>query len=282
VTVSMETVQNPTALRAKVDAWRRDGKTIALVPTMGALHDGHLDLVRAAKHSADMVVTSIFVNPTQFGANEDLDRYPKTMSRDTELLTQTGCDLLYAPTKADMYPHGFGTTVSVSQVTGPLEGQFRPHFFAGVATIVAKLFIQCDPDLAIFGEKDWQQLQVVTKMARDLDLRVAITGVATRRERDGLAMSSRNAYLSPEERAQAPALKRALDQICDAISTEVHDGDLGIGAARDYLLAQGFKSIDYLAACHAQTLEPWQKGDPLRVLGAAWMGTTRLIDNRGA
>lgn len=282
MTVLMETVPTPAALRVKVDAWRRDGQTVALVPTMGALHDGHLDLVRAAKQAADKVVTSIFVNPTQFGANEDFDRYPKTLARDTDLLTRTGCDLVYVPTKAVMYPEGFSTTVSVSQVTVQLEGQFRPHFFAGVATVVAKLFIQCDPDLAFFGEKDWQQLQVVTKMARDLDLRVAITGVGTRREHDGLAMSSRNAYLSREERALAPALKRALDQVCSAISTDQHGGDLGIGAARDYLLTHGFKSIDYLAACHAQTLAPWQKGDPLRVLGAAWLGTTRLIDNRGA
>jgi pantoate--beta-alanine ligase len=277
----IDTVRTVQSLREKLAIWRQAGKTIALVPTMGALHDGHLDLVRAAKSKADKVVASLFVNPTQFAAHEDLDRYPRTEARDSELLAQTGCDLLYAPTKDVMYPEGFATTVALSGVTAPLEGSFRPHFFAGVATIVAKLFIQVDPDFAFFGEKDWQQLQVVKKMACDLDLRVQVLGVETRRETDGLAMSSRNAYLSPDQRKIAPALKAALDDICDAIASDNISASAAESEAAVRLVANGFASVDYLAACHAHTLEPWHKGDPLRVLGAAWLGTTRLIDNRG-
>jgi pantoate--beta-alanine ligase len=278
----IETCRAPQELRSKLDAWRRRGQKIALVPTMGALHEGHLDLVRAARGQADKVITSLFVNPTQFAAHEDLDRYPRTETRDSELLSKLGCDLLYMPSKADMYPDGFATTITLSGVTAPLEGTFRPHFFAGVATVVAKLFIQADPDLAFFGEKDWQQLQVVTKMARDLDMRVTIVGVPTRRESDGLAMSSRNAYLTPEQRAIAPALKHALDEVYDAIASDTASATTAGPNAIVNLVAQGFASVDYLAACHAQTLAPWQKGDPLRVLGAAWLGQTRLIDNRGA
>jgi pantoate--beta-alanine ligase len=278
----IDTFGTVSALRARLGAWRASGESIALVPTMGALHEGHLDLVRAAKSKADKVVASIFVNPTQFAAHEDLDHYPRTEARDRELLAQAGCDLLYMPTKAEMYPDGFSTTVSLTGITAPLEGTFRPHFFAGVATVVAKLFIQADPDLAFFGEKDWQQLQVVTKMARDLDMRVRVIGVKTRRESDGLAMSSRNAYLTPEQRAIAPALKHALDDICDAIASDTGSVSQAIADASLRLVAKGFASVDYLAACHAQTLQPWQKGAPLRVLGAAWLGQTRLIDNRGA
>jgi pantoate--beta-alanine ligase len=278
----LETVRSPQLLRSTLDQWRRAGLQIALVPTMGALHEGHLDLVAAAKRDADKVVTSIFVNPTQFAAHEDLDRYPRTEARDASLLAQIGCDVLYAPTQADMYPQGFTTTVTLSGVTEPLEGSFRPHFFGGVATVVAKLFIQADPDLAYFGEKDWQQLQVVTKMAEDLNLRVRVIGVKTRREADGLAMSSRNAYLTPDQRAIAPALKHALDAICDAISSDPADVDSSLSMAKALLIASGFASVDYLAACHAHTLQPWRQGDPLRVLGAAWLGQTRLIDNRGA
>jgi pantoate--beta-alanine ligase len=275
----VRTVQN---LRATRQNWRQSGQKIALVPTMGALHEGHLDLVRAAKLHADKVVVSIFVNPTQFAAHEDLDRYPRTEASDGERLSQIGCDLLYAPDKSVMYPEGFSTTISLSGVTAPLEGSFRPHFLAGVATVVAKLFIQAAPDLAFFGEKDWQQLQVVTKMARDLDLGVRVIGVETRREADGLAMSSRNAYLSPEQRAIAPALKQALDEICDAIAADTGPANQAAEQASLRLVAKGFTSVDYLAPCHAHTLQPWQKGDPLRVLGAAWLGQTRLIDNRGA
>ena len=278
----LNTVRSVGDLRANIAAWRRGGQTIALVPTMGALHEGHLDLVRAAKLRADKVVASIFINPAQFAAHEDLDRYPRTQTRDMELLDGAGCDLLYAPTKSVMYPDGFATTVAVSNVSAPLEGVFRPHFFGGVATVVAKLFIQAAPDFAFFGEKDWQQLQVVTKMAGDLDLGIEVIGVPTRREIDGLAMSSRNAYLTAEERAIAPALKASLDRVYDAIVADQQEIALRVEAEILRLVGAGFSSVDYLAACHAQTLAPWQKGDPLRILAAAWLGKTRLIDNRGA
>jgi pantoate--beta-alanine ligase len=277
----IETVSSVVDLRACLARWRRKDHLIALIPTMGALHEGHLDLVRTAKQQADKVVVSIFVNPAQFAVHEDLDTYPRTLERDSELLLQCGCDLLYTPTKALMYPDGFATAVTLSGITAPLEGSFRPHFFSGVATVVAKLFIQADPDLAFFGEKDWQQLQVVTRMAADLDLRIKVVGIATRREADGLAMSSRNAYLSAEQRTIAPALKQALDDICGAIASGVVAPEIAVDGAKASLLARGFTSIDYLAACHAHTLAPWQIGDPLRVLGAAWLGKTRLIDNRG-
>ena len=276
------TVRTLLDLRDNLGKWRQAGQTIALVPTMGALHEGHLDLVRAAKQKADKVLASSFVNPAQFAPHEDLDRYPRTEEHDRAVLLQAGCDLLYAPTTSVMYPEGFSTAVTVSGESAPLEGQFRPHFFAGVATIVAKLFIQVDPDFALFGEKDWQQLQVVGQMAHDMDMRVSVVGVPTRREEDGLALSSRNAYLSAEQRRIAPRLKACLDSICDAIAADIPISNKLLTASSIHLLAAGFSSVDYIAACHAQTLAPWQKGDPLRVLAAAWLGETRLIDNRGA
>jgi pantoate--beta-alanine ligase len=268
-------------LRQIVSDWRKAGQTIALVPTMGALHAGHLDLVRAATAKADKVITTIFVNPAQFAAHEDLGRYPRTEAADLEMLAQVGCNLLYAPSVETIYPDGFSTQVLVNGITARLEGTFRPQFFGGVTTVVAKLFIQTTPDFAFFGEKDWQQLQVVTTMARDLDMGLTIIGVPTRRETDGLAMSSRNAYLSPEERAIAPALKLALETAFNAITVHSESSIEATGKARATLLAAGFKSVDYLEACHAQTLEPWLRGDPLRMLAAAWLGKTRLIDNWG-
>jgi pantoate--beta-alanine ligase len=278
----LDKVRDIDPLRQAVTTWQSQGLKVALVATMGALHQGHLDLIAAARSRADKVVASIFVNPAQFAPHEDLALYPRNETRDAALLTQAGCDLLYAPNVETMYPAGFATKVSVDGVSALWEGAFRPHFFAGVATIVTKLFLQVRPDIAFFGEKDWQQLQVVTQMSRDLDVGVTIIGVPTRRESDGLAMSSRNAYLTAEERAIAPALKETLDWIFQAL---IHD-DKQVAAivsdAKANLLAKGFTSIDYLAPCHAQTLEPWQKGDPLRVLGAAWLGKTRLIDNLGA
>jgi pantoate--beta-alanine ligase len=268
-------------LRQIVTDWRKAGHSIALVPTMGALHAGHLDLVRAATAKADKVITTIFVNPAQFAAHEDLGRYPRTEAADLEMLAQVGCNLLYAPSVETIYPDGFSTQVLVNGITARLEGTFRPQFFGGVTTVVAKLFIQTTPDFAFFGEKDWQQLQVVTTMARDLDMGLTIIGVPTRRETDGLAMSSRNAYLSPEERAIAPALKLALETAFNAITVHSESSIEATGKARATLLAAGFKSVDYLEACHAQTLEPWLRGDPLRMLAAAWLGKTRLIDNWG-
>jgi pantoate--beta-alanine ligase len=275
-------VRTPTALREIVSGWRQLGHSVAFVPTMGALHEGHLDLVRAGKQRADKVVTSIFVNPTQFAAHEDLGRYPRDEAGDTALLGQNHCDLVYAPDVSAIFPDGFSTQVIVNGITSRLEGAFRPHFFAGVATVVAKLFLQVAPDYAIFGEKDWQQLQVVTKLAKDLGLPLEVHGVPTRRETDGLAMSSRNAYLTPQQRQIAPAFKQVLDQICAAIGAGQANIDETLDNAKKTLIDRGFTSIDYLAACHTNTLEPWRAGDPLRVLGAAWLGQTRLIDNRGA
>jgi pantoate--beta-alanine ligase len=274
----IETVHTVLDLRAACALWRQKGQTIALVPTMGALHEGHMDLVRAARQRADKVVASIFVNPAQFAAHEDLGQYPRTPEHDGALLVANGCDLLYAPTEATMYRDGFQTSVTLSAITAPLEGVFRPHFFGGVATVVLKLLLQARPDMAFFGEKDWQQLQTVRQMVIDLDLDVAVIGIATRREADGLAMSSRNAYLTPEQRAIAPAL----NQIYDDIASGTRAPDISADAAKATLLARGFTAIDYLAPCHSDTLAPWQTGDPLRVLGAAWLGKTRLIDNRGA
>jgi pantoate--beta-alanine ligase len=277
----VERVFDPLALRARLQSWRQSQLSIALVPTMGALHQGHLDLVARAKQQADKVVVSLFVNPTQFAPHEDFALYPRDLEADCAKLAGMGCDLLYAPATAIMYPAGHATTVSVAGVSARLEGTCRPHFFAGVATIVTKLLCQARPDVAVFGEKDWQQLQVVTTLARDLDLGVDILGVATRREADGLAMSSRNAYLSKEQRAIAPALKVALDQIGAAARAQPSKVAASAAQAKSHLLAQGFDRIDYLEACHATTLEPWRVGDPLRVLGAAWLGQTRLIDNCG-
>jgi pantoate--beta-alanine ligase len=262
-------------LRDTVQHWRKADARIAVVPTMGALHAGHLDLVRAARSRADKVIATIFVNPAQFAAHEDLGRYPRQEAADHALLAEAGCDVLYAPSVEAIYPQGFATQVHVSGITARLEGTFRPHFFAGVTTIVAKLLLQAAPDLAFFGEKDWQQLQVVTKMVQDLDMGVTIVGVPTRREADGLAMSSRNAYLTPQERAIAPALKQAIDHAFERIQTTPKMAEAAISDAQKSVLAAGFASVDYLEACHAHTLEP------LRILAAAWLGKTRLIDNWG-
>jgi pantoate--beta-alanine ligase len=275
-------VRTLSDLRAQITEWRDQSHTIGLVPTMGALHDGHLDLVRAGKEKVGRVVTSIFVNPTQFAAHEDLGRYPRDEAGDLHKLERMGCDLVYAPDLATIYPVGFSTQVSVSGITQRLEGTFRPQFFAGVTTVVAKLLLQASPDIALFGEKDWQQLQVVTKMVADLDLGVSIIGVPTRREGDGLAMSSRNAYLSPEERAAAPALKAALDNVAQAALSDPATLTHVIADAKAAVLAAGFAFMDYLEPCHASTLEPWKAGEPLRVFAAAWLGKTRLIDNVGA
>jgi pantoate--beta-alanine ligase len=279
--MAIEIVRTPGHLRATLNAWRGAGQRIALVPTMGAIHQGHLDLVIASRLTADKVIASIFVNPTQFAAHEDLSSYPRDEAGDARVLEAAGCNLIYAPNVETMYPSGFATTIQVSGITQELEGIFRPHFFGGVATIVTKLFIQAAPDVALFGEKDWQQLQVVRALVRDLDLPLEIIGVPTRRESDGLALSSRNAYLSAEQRAVAPALKHALDHICAALENKVPALEAET-AAQQALLKAGFGSIDYLTARHAETLMPWKSGDPLRVLGAAFLGKTRLIDNRGA
>lgn len=267
-------------LRRSIAGWRRAGETVALVPTMGALHAGHLALVVRARELCDRVVTSIFVNPAQFGPNEDFARYPRSEAGDAAKLTQARCDLLYAPAVEEIYPPGFSTIVTAGSIAEGLCGRFRPGHFAGVATVVTKLLLEAQADVACFGEKDYQQLQVIRRVARDLDIPVRIEGVATVREADGLALSSRNAYLTPEERAMAPALQRTLREV----ARRVESGEAGIDAAVEAGSAElgraGFAKIDYLEVCDAETLAPLTRADrPGRVLAAAWLGRTRLIDN---
>jgi len=271
----VQVVHHLSDLRRAVAALRGDGTRIGLVPTMGALHAGHMALVGAARASGAKTVASIFVNPKQFGPNEDLARYPRPAEADTRLLTEHGCDLLWMPGVDEMYPNGFATNVSVSGVSEGLDGAARPGHFDGVATVVAKLFNQVRPDAAYFGEKDFQQLAVIRRMVADLDLGLAIVGVPTVREGDGLALSSRNAYLSPDERRRALALPRALADAKRAIEA-AEDG--AIPAAMASLAAAGF-ATDYVALVDATTLGAPVAGQPRRLLAAARMGTTRLIDN---
>lgn len=279
MTAPLPVVRDVSTLRNEIANWRKVGLRVGLVPTMGALHEGHLTLVRTAKERTDRVVTTLFVNPRQFAPHEDFERYPRDEAGDSALLATAGCDLLYAPARSVMYPEGFSTNVIVTDVSTPLEGEFRPHFFGGVATVVTKLLLQALPDTAFFGEKDYQQLQVIKRMARDLDIPVAIEGCATVRESDGLAMSSRNAYLSVEERRIAARLNMIMH---DAIKA-VRAGDAIVTAeaeASRHITAAGFTSVDYLAIRDAETLAPI--GDlsrPARILAAAWLGKTRLIDN---
>src|ERR1700761_7706373 len=241
--MSLPVVRTVSDLRAQVASWRQEGLRIALVPTMGALHEGHLSLVRRGLEEADRVVASVFVNPTQFAPGEDFEAYPRAEARDAELLASAGCHLLYAPTPAEMYPEGFTTTVTVAGVSAPLEGERRPTHFAGVATVVAKLLIQAGPDAAVFGEKDWQQLQVIRRMARDLDLPVRILGAPTVRAEDGLALSSRNAYLTPEDREIAASLNVVLLNLAKSLA----DGEPVAPAEADAieaLIAAGFEAGD--------------------------------------
>jgi pantoate--beta-alanine ligase len=267
-------------LRRQIAIWKRAGERVALVPTMGALHAGHVSLVKAARRRRARVVTSIFVNPTQFAPTEDFSKYPRTFEADCAMLATARCDLVFAPMPAEMYPDGFATTVTLS---GPakagLEDAFRPTHFDGVATVVAKLFTQCRPDIAIFGEKDYQQLMVVTRMARDLDLGVEVIGAPTVREADGLAMSSRNRYLKAEERALAMHVPDSLKAAIAAIKAGA-DPDTAAAEAAGRLSGAGY-IVDYVAVRHAVTLMPVTSlGDgPLRILAAAKLGRTRLIDN---
>jgi pantoate--beta-alanine ligase len=268
-------------LRARVKAWRRAGESIALVPTMGALHRGHLDLVRLAKVHCRRIVVSIFVNPAQFAPSEDFERYPRDEAGDLARLEGLGCDLVWAPDRSAMYPAGFATRVVPSGAAEGLEGEFRPHFFAGVATVCCKLFTQVAPDIAVFGEKDYQQLCVVRQMVRDLDLPLEIVAMPTVREDDGLALSSRNAYLSADERKVAPILYGVIRQIAEvAAEGGIVAGAVAEGRAR--LEEAGFK-VEYLEVRDAETLQVPAPGAqrPLRVLVAAWLGKTRLIDNIG-
>jgi pantoate--beta-alanine ligase len=269
-------------LRWQVYAWRTEGLRVGLVPTMGALHEGHLSLVKLALENADRVVVSLFVNPAQFAPHEDFDTYPRAEGRDAALLAGAGCHLLYAPHGSEIYPPGFSTTITVAGVSAPLEGERRPQFFGGVATVVAKLLIQVSPDVAVFGEKDYQQLQVIKRMARDLDLPARIIGAPTRRAEDGLALSSRNAYLSADERVVAGQLNGIIARMALAVGAggAVNTAE---AIAADALMAAGFSSIDYIEVRHAETLAPLGPGAigdaPARVLAAVWLGKTRLIDN---
>ena len=274
----MQIFRDIPALRSAVEMLKRDGR-VALVPTMGALHDGHIALVEEARRHADHVVVSIFVNPRQFGPNEDLDAYPRREAKDAQMLQAAGVALLWAPPVEVMYPDGHATNISLSGVTEGLDGAARPGHFDGVATVVTKLFNQVQPNVALFGEKDYQQLAVVRRMVRDLDLPVEIVGVPTQRAEDGLALSSRNAYLSEDERHNALALPRALGEA----ARQMEKGaavDAAIARAIAMLAAHGFDPVDYVSLCDAQTLEPMAVLDrPARLLGAARLGRTRLIDN---
>ena len=275
-------VRTVPALRRAVEALRTRKAAVALVPTMGALHDGHVSLVRLARRRAQKVIVSIFVNPTQFAPTEDFGSYPRTWKADVAKLTAEKVDLIWNPDVKAMYPDGFATRiVPEGPATAGLEDRFRPHFFGGVATVVGKLFTQCRPDVAIFGEKDFQQLRVVTRMAADLDLGVKVIGSRTVRERDGLAMSSRNVYLSPEERQAAPTLYRAMKECAKRLKAG-EEFKTATEAGRELISAAGF-ALDYFEARHAETLAPVtsMKDGPVRILVAAKLGTTRLIDNIG-
>ena len=276
----IDAVDTVAALRRQVQSWRKDGHRIGFVPTMGALHEGHLSLVTRALEDADRVVASIFVNPAQFAQGEDFDTYPRTLQADAAKLAKAGCHLLFAPTVLEMYPNGFASSVHVEGPAFGLESQSRPHFFGGVATVVTKLLNQVQPDLAVFGEKDYQQLLVIRRLARDLDLPVDIVGAETSRDGDGLALSSRNAYLSPAERERAGRLNVILAEL----AREIRSGqplEPAQMAARERAEAV-FDSVDYIEVRDADTLEPIvaeRVSGPARVLAAVRVGKTRLIDN---
>lgn len=275
----MQIIRELSELRTIVRKWQSNNRRTALVPTMGALHAGHVALVAAAKQQANRVVASIFVNPTQFAANEDLSSYPRREAEDAAMLEAAGCDVLWAPSVETMYPAGYATSISVGGVTETLEGAARPGHFDGVATVVAKLFGQTQPDLAFFGEKDFQQLAVIRKMVADLNMRIGIVGVPTVRDSDGLALSSRNAYLTAEERSAAHVLPDALQDAAAAIA-KGRDVAKALEEVRARLTFAGFDPIDYVTLCDAETLRPvLQATGKLRLLAAARLGRARLIDN---
>jgi pantoate--beta-alanine ligase len=274
----VQTVRSSEELARAVARMKRGG-SLALVPTMGALHAGHLALIAEGQRRADRVAASIFVNPMQFGANEDFGRYPRQEAADLKMLEDSGCDFVWLPSVEDIYPDGFATTVRVSGVSERWEGEARPGHFDGVATVVAKLLLSVRPDFALFGEKDFQQLAVIRRMVSDLNLGVEIVGVPTVREPDGLALSSRNAYLSADERRRAVALPNALNETKRAIRAG-EPVPAALEEAKRALLGAGFSRIDYLALLDAETLEPVeQPRGSMRLIAAAAIGTTRLIDN---
>ncbi|WP_267351287.1 pantoate--beta-alanine ligase [Sphingomonas sp. GM_Shp_2] len=274
----MQVIRERDALAAAVAEYRSEGSRVVLVPTMGALHAGHVSLIEAAKRPGTKVVASIFVNPRQFGPNEDLGRYPRREMADIRMLTEAGCDAVWMPSVDTMYPDGFATTIHVSGVSEGFDGAARPGHFDGVATVVTKLFNQVRPDAAYFGEKDFQQIAVIRRMVADLDMGIEIAGVPTQREDDGLALSSRNIYLDADERAKAVALPRALGVAARAIARG-EDVVAVLDDARTALAAAGFE-VDYVALADAETLAVEPAADrPRRLLAAARMGSTRLIDN---
>lgn len=276
----MKILRGRADLRVATAAWRQAGESIGVVPTMGALHEGHLSLVRAAKSGADRVIVTLFVNPRQFNNPEDLAAYPRTEASDAEKLRPFAVDVLYVPDPDQIYPEGFATTVSVGGLDEGLCGAYRPGHFDGVATVVTKLFVQTDADRAFFGEKDFQQLQIVRRLARDLDLRVRVIGCATVREADGLALSSRNARLTAEARAAAPALYRALNGAAAAIRGGAPLAE-ALAKARAAVLAGGYSEVEYMECRTEDGLRPVLAAprEPARLLAAAWIGGVRLIDN---
>ena len=277
----MRILDSIAALRSFVADQRKSGQTIAFVPTMGALHDGHIELVRQGLAKADICIPYIFVNPKQFAPHEDFGSYPRTVEADLEKLRSAYASAVYMPQPEEVYPSNFATSITVSGVSEPLEGEFRPHFFSGVATVVAKMLLQCMPDIALFGDKDWQQLQVIKRMAADLNIPVQIVGIPIVRDQNGLALSSRNAYLDD---AQYQIAIR-MNKILKIMGEEIRVGKR-IGAAednaREALLKAGFEKVDYITARNAETLQIPEDGDKnLRLLSAAWIGRARLIDNMG-
>ena len=280
---SLPIVRTKTELRARVDEWRAGGASVALAPTMGALHAGHLSLIGLAKTQADRAVASLFVNPTQFAPSEDFDAYPRDEANDAALLGAAGCDLLYAPAVEEIYPSGFATSITVDGVSRGMEGAARPTHFSGVATVVAKLLIQCTADVAIFGEKDYQQLQVIRQLVGDLDIPTRIVGAPIIRAEDGLALSSRNAYLTQAERAIAPQLHRTL---CAAARSLLNGASVAAVEAEGSaaLLAAGFAAVDYFEVRDPDDLTrkgPDSIETPARILATARLGRTRLLDNIG-
>ncbi|MDP3460513.1 MAG: pantoate--beta-alanine ligase [Hyphomonas sp.] len=271
------------ALQQQVRAWKAAGETVGFVPTMGALHAGHLSLVEKAKENARRTVTSIFVNPAQFAPGEDFETYPRREADDLALLSAAGCDLVYLPTVAEMYPDGSVTDVRVNGMSDLLDGIYRPHFFYGVATVVARLFLHVQPDVAVFGEKDYQQLQIIRRMVRDLGFPIRIIGGDTKRDADGLAQSSRNLYLSADERRAAGAMFAALHRASVRLALGARAGDVR-AEAEAHLIRSGFRSVDYITLVDPDSLAALPGDSPMpsgtaRLLGAAWLGRTRLIDN---
>jgi len=275
----MDTVRTIAELRARLRAWRKEDLTVGLVPTMGGLHEGHLSLVQLASQRADRTVATLFVNPTQFAPHEDFATYPRNEGDDSRMFVDAGTDLLFAPNVSEIYPDGHATKVEVQGLSQMLEGEFRPQFFIGVATVVSKLLLQALPDVAVFGEKDYQQLCIIKRMVQDLDIPVEILGAPTIRESDGLAMSSRNQYLTADERKAAPVLYETIT----AVAANVRNGADPAGQrswADSKLTEAGFGAVDYVAVRDAETLEPVHDASkPARVLAAAWLGKARLIDN---